>query len=193
MSRYSLRTFRYGCVARYRKVSAGARREAQSLLGNACVYGAMDQLQRALDAGADPQAHAFDTNGNIGGTCTAAMIAALQGHGRVLEVLFSRGAEPNKGEADSQSTPIHAACVADRSNAITVLLQHGANRGKFAKTKKVRRIVRELAMARWKEAIRAVKTMAAVCSAWTRMTYAPGGAGARRCVQQLESNVTASL
>ena len=106
------------------------REDAQARLGAACHDGDADGAREALAAGADKDAAVFERDGAMGGPCTAAYVAARHGHANVLgDVLLPApvSADPNKRDTDDGSTPLHAACAADHPDAVTVLLEHGAD------------------------------------------------------------------
>ena len=71
----------------------------------------------------------FNWDGQMGGTCTAAYVAAVHGHCGVLGVLLAApvSADPDKGDTGIQQTPLYAACKDDHPAAVTVLLAHGAD------------------------------------------------------------------
>ena len=68
-------------------------------------------------------------DGTMGGTCTAACVAARRGHLGVLGVLLAApvSADPDKGDTSDGWAPLHAACNYDNPDAVTVLLAHGAD------------------------------------------------------------------
>ena len=105
------------------------RRVAQDRLGRAAARGLVREAQQALDDGADVNAAVFRGDGTVGGTCTAACVAASNGRCGVLGVLLAApvSADPNKGCTYSGWTPCHAACATEQPDAVTLLLAHGAD------------------------------------------------------------------
>jgi len=87
-----------------------------------------------VEVGANVNAGVFRVGGlwtgTLGGTCTAAYVAANQGHAFVLEVLLTATppADPNKGDKSfKKSTPCHTAVLNHHPTAVTVLLAHGGD------------------------------------------------------------------
>jgi ankyrin repeat protein len=62
-------------------------------LQEAIWAGDLDQVVAALDRGADP--NAMDVRGN-----SPLVIAAIEGHTAIADILLTRGADPNKGGSD---------------------------------------------------------------------------------------------
>ena len=107
------------------------------LLGKACAQGDLDAVKRAVAAGADPNARVYDCDGDMGygGTYTAVMLAAFNGHVCELRFLLAAaGADPNiddgsgSGGASSsgKNTPCWQACCRHRHDCVRVLLALGA-------------------------------------------------------------------
>ena len=109
-------------------VTAEASR-ALAQLGKACCWGDLDSARRAVEAGADPNEAAFKYNGSVGGTHTAAYVAAWKDRVDVLRFLLGdAGADPNKGEnTDDGWTPCHVACYNGNDGIVRVLLAAGAD------------------------------------------------------------------
>ena len=86
-------------------------------------------MQRAEAAGADVRAAVYQYDGSMGGTFTAAYLAAYYNHGGGLRFLVGAcGVDPNAvGYTDDGDTPIHGACVEGHTDAVTVLLALGAD------------------------------------------------------------------
>ena len=57
--------------------------EAQALLGWASKAGNVEGMERAAAAGADVRAAVYHENGSMGGTCTAAFVAACHNNNAV--------------------------------------------------------------------------------------------------------------
>jgi len=103
---------------------------AQRSLGHACRHGNAVKAQEAIDAGADANADVFNwREGTLGGSATAAYVAAGRGHIAVLDVLLPApvSADPDKGNARTGATPCLVACANDHPEAVAVLLEHGAD------------------------------------------------------------------
>ena len=86
--------------------------------------------RKAVDDGADKDAAVFTAYGTMGGTCTAAYVAARYGRANVLgDVLLPApvSADPNTGNTANGRTPCHIACASDQPDAVAVLLAHGAD------------------------------------------------------------------
>ncbi len=56
---------------------------------------------------------------------TALHLAAVEGRRDVVELLLSKGADPNKGDID-QVTPLRTAIFNDKKEIISLLRSHGA-------------------------------------------------------------------
>jgi hypothetical protein len=70
----------------------------------------------------------------MGGTCTAAFVAARNGHADLLRFLVgAAGADPDKGETSAGWTPCHAACINGHAGCVRVLLALGADPNRATK------------------------------------------------------------
>ena len=98
-------------------------------LGIACFFDNKDAAQAAIYAGVDVNAAVFTSTGRLGGTYTAAYVAANWGSTAVLRLLLSPpvSADPDKGCISYGDTPCHAACFGNHPAAIAVLMKHGAD------------------------------------------------------------------
>jgi hypothetical protein len=106
-------------------MTAEARRV---LLGKASCEGDLAGVRRAVEAGADPGEAAFDWDGSVGGTVTAAYLAACKDRVDVLRFLVGdAGADPNKGNIRNGWTPCHSACGNGNDGSVRVLLELGAD------------------------------------------------------------------
>ena len=77
-------------------------------------------LAQLLAAGTAPDERTLELQ------VTALHIAARHGHTALMAKLLAAGADPNS--VDTQGwTALHVACQRDRSEAVRVLLDHGAN------------------------------------------------------------------
>ncbi|VAI38128.1 unnamed protein product [Triticum turgidum subsp. durum] len=83
------------------------------------TYGRAAAARYLLDHGADPLAGKLHSP-----LCGAAM----QGHCEIVELLLSRGIDVNLDYA--QGTPLHAAAISTRHDAMKILLEHHANPNK---------------------------------------------------------------
>ena len=103
------------------------RTEAQRALGSAVVRGVVPAVRRAVgEDGADVNAACFNwRDGTLGGTCTAAYLAARNGQIDVLRELLEHGADPDKGNPNNGDTPLGIACVYDQASAAYALLRYG--------------------------------------------------------------------
>ena len=107
--------------------------EARELLGTASAAGDVEGMQRAEAAGADVRAavyyNGYYNGGSMGGTCTAAYLAARDNHGGGLRFLVGAcGVDPNAvGDTDDGETPLKVACGNGHTDAATVLLALGAD------------------------------------------------------------------
>jgi ankyrin repeat protein len=101
----------------------------RALLGKASCEGDLAGAQRAVEAGADPdEAAFFPLNGSVGGTCTAAFVAAYKDRIDVLRFLVGdAGADPDKGDTTNGQTPCHVACAKGNDGSVRVLLAAGAD------------------------------------------------------------------
>ena len=111
-------------------LSAMTKEEAQALLGTASANGDVAGMERAVAAGADVRAAVYyDYYVSMAPTTTAAHVAALDNN--VAGLRFLVGAcevDPNAvANTHDGSTPIHVACWAGNSDAVTVLLALGAD------------------------------------------------------------------
>jgi len=110
---------------------------AQELLGRSSFNGDLIGVERAWEAGADVNAAVFwigrQNRGpgprtcGVGGTFTAAFVAATQGHPDVLRFLLDKGANPNRGDTSDGMSPCLAACTWRQVECVRVLLEEGAN------------------------------------------------------------------
>jgi hypothetical protein len=102
---------------------------ARELLGKASNGGDLDGARRAVKAGADPDEAAFKWDGSVGGTFTAAYLAANMQRVDVLRYLVGdAGADPNKGNTEDGWTPCHIAIfMGDNDGSVRVLLEAGAD------------------------------------------------------------------
>ena len=112
---------------------------AGQMLGIACAAGDLAAVQRAVAGGADVAAAVYGDSGHMsqktdratGGTSTAALVAALNGHAAVLRFLLAVGrADPNAGdthEGTTYVTPTHAACDRGHADCVRVALAFGAD------------------------------------------------------------------
>jgi hypothetical protein len=110
---------------------------AQELLGRSSFNGDLTGVERAWEAGADVNAAVFwigrQNRGpgprtcGVGGTFTAAFVAATQGHPNVLRFLLDKGANPNRGDTSDGMSPCLAACTWRQVECVRVLLEEGAN------------------------------------------------------------------
>ena len=81
-----------------------------------------------VEDGADANKAVFDRWTVMGGTCTAAYVAAMWGHTAALgAVLDAPGVDPNKGNTRNGWTPCHTACIGKNPDAVTLLLARGAD------------------------------------------------------------------
>ena len=101
-------------------------------LGRASYRGDAAGARKAVEDGADVNAAVFTPDGTMGGTRTAAHLAAWNHHGGVLGVLLADpvNADPDKGDTSTKHTPLHAAFrINSHGNlqTIAVLLAHGAD------------------------------------------------------------------
>jgi ankyrin repeat protein len=105
------------------------REEAQVLLGKACFAGGVAGAQRAVAAGADPDEAVFNAgDGSVGGSFTAAYVAAFKDRVDVLRYLVGdAGADPDKGNTRNGWTPCHVACLHGNDGCVRVLLAGGAD------------------------------------------------------------------
>ena len=92
----------------------------------------LDEATVAAAAAADDQvdvnACIYKDDGKLGGPCTAAIVAAYEGHCKVLKVLLdTKGCDPNKLDKKKKNTPCYAACWAGKPDAVELLLEHGAD------------------------------------------------------------------
>ena len=113
--------------------------EPQETLGSAVVYESeihseeasemrVQMALHALELGANVNLACFDQYGDINGTSTAIYIAAYLGHVGVLNILLQvDGVDPNLGDLVTKDTPLRAAIVHNKLEAVKLLLQHGAN------------------------------------------------------------------
>lgn len=60
-------------------------------------------------------------------TCKCRWWAATEGHGEVLRVLLTAGANPDQGELQRGVRPLHQAAVRNHSEAVKILLEAGAD------------------------------------------------------------------
>ena len=103
-------------------------RTAQEALGRAAAAGdAAAAREAVVEDGADANAAVFQGDGNLGGNCTSAYVAARHGHSGVLGVLLAVRADPNKGDTEYDHTPLHLACDQNDPDVVAVLLAHGAD------------------------------------------------------------------
>ena len=102
---------------------------AQKKLGLTSRNGDAAGARKAVvEDGADVNAAVFWSDGKLGGTCTAAYVAAACGNtGALGAVLDAPGVDPNKGFADSGETPCHIACYRKHPVAVELLLARGAD------------------------------------------------------------------
>ena len=109
--------------------AATRKKDPRERLGIACRNGDVTSARKAIDAGADVNAAVFAVDGSVGGTCTAAYVAAHYGHADVLNegIGLTRGVEWNKGNTATEETPCHAACRNGHSKAFAMLLMKGAD------------------------------------------------------------------
>jgi hypothetical protein len=95
----------------------------QARLGDACYRGDVAQAREAIERGANVHMAMFTEYGEIEGTITVTYVAARMGHIAILrDVLFPAGADPNSNDG-----PLEGACGNDQPEAVTVLLEHGAD------------------------------------------------------------------
>ena len=109
---------------------ARGQRKAQELLGTTSKAGDVEGMQRAEAAGADVRAAVYNwRDGSMGGTCTAAYLAAGHNHGGGLRFLVGAcGVDPNAvGDTSNGWTPLCIACFNGPPDAATVLLALGAD------------------------------------------------------------------
>ena len=107
---------------------------AQALLGKACARGDLGAAKRAVAAGADPNQRAHKSDGSMGGSFTAVLVAACNGNVRELRFLLAAaGADPNIDGGTSYGlsssgrwTPCYEACFNHRHDCVRVLLALGA-------------------------------------------------------------------
>ncbi len=102
---------------------------AHSSLGRAAARGDEVAARTAVVEGADVNAAVYHGDGTMGGTRTAAFLAAKRGHLGVLAVLLAApvSADPNKRDTITGFTPLHMACINNHPDAVTLLLAHGAD------------------------------------------------------------------
>lgn len=107
--------------------------DAQRHLGIACKTGDVPRALEAIAAGADVNADVFSPDGYLDGfdtdkfACTATCVAAANAHAAVLSVLIDNGADVDKGDPAAGITPCHSACTSNCPDAVTLLLEHGAD------------------------------------------------------------------
>ena len=101
---------------------------ATKLLGEACYRGNLQDVQRALKAGAGVNvAMHWGHDGSMGSDCTAAYVAAYHDHADILRFLGAAGADPDKGDTSDGETPCIRACINDHAECVRVLLALGAD------------------------------------------------------------------
>jgi hypothetical protein len=86
----------------------------------AASFGIEHVIEALLEQGAEVDA----TGGRLGATAFHA--AALRGHQRVMEILFQRGADPNKKDFINQ-TALNSVALINDVEMIKYLLEHGAD------------------------------------------------------------------
>lgn len=121
----------------YQDICQILQRSAQRRLG-LVASGARPRrvrMQCAIEDGAEVNMATFSTDGNLGGNCTAAYVAALCNNPNILEGLLSapHNGDPDKGCVDTDQTPLHIACKNGHSEIVTMLLQYGADPNLFTK------------------------------------------------------------
>ena len=121
----------------YQEICAMLQRAAQRRLG----LSASARLPRrvrprtAIADGAEVNMPAFCSDGGLGGYCTATYVAAFHNNPTIIEELLDRphNGEPDIGRTDTDQTPLHIACDRGHPEAVTMLLQYGANPNLFTK------------------------------------------------------------
>jgi hypothetical protein len=86
----------------------------------AASFGIEHVVTALLEQGAEVDA----TGGRLGATAFHA--AALRGHVKVMDILFQKGADPNKLDF-IRKTPLNSAALVDNVEVIKYLLEHGAD------------------------------------------------------------------
>ena len=85
-----------------------------------CCNGEVEQVRQALASGADPNSTGTDGPGS---PRTLLMIAAWTNREEVVDLLLATdGIEVNNGGGDSNTTPLHYACIFGRGAIIIKLL-----------------------------------------------------------------------
>lgn len=94
----------------------------RSQLQRACKKGDLEEVNRFIERGADPNECDF-------GGFTCLHEAALAGHTDIVHVLIQNGADVNKqaSEAGDMETPLMDACENKHYETVQLLLQHGAD------------------------------------------------------------------
>jgi uncharacterized protein len=105
-------------IVRILSERGGARPNAATLVW-AAEKGQIDIVRQALDAGVDIKA--ADERG-----FPAMILAALRGHGDIVELFLERGADPNMSSTGGAETALTAAVVGGSAEAIRALIAAGA-------------------------------------------------------------------
>ena len=92
-----------------------SKREESSALYDAALRGDDDEVLRLLESGISP--NAVNSDGR-----SAMYAAASRGRHEMLELLCSRGADPDHGHAKSATTPLHVAVASGRLQCAVTLI-----------------------------------------------------------------------
>jgi hypothetical protein len=87
-------------------------------------YAASFGIEYVVNALLEQGVEVDDTGGRLGATAFHA--AALRGHVKVMDILYQKGADPNKVDF-IKKTPINSAALVDNVEVVKYLIEHGAN------------------------------------------------------------------